>query len=70
MTTSAPDRLATESYNNLMPLETRPFKMIDAFPVTITIDEDRILNIVSIDLAKQEPSAEYAERQLVYTPEE
>lgn len=53
-----------------MPPKTEPFKIIEVSPMKITINEDRIRITVSIEEAALAPLARYAERQLVFTPDE
>lgn len=64
--TSAPERLATDSYSKLMPPETVPFKILKLSPTTVTIDEDGVRNSISINQATLAPSAKFAERQFIY----
>lgn len=49
---------------------TERFEVIEVFPTTLRIDEDRIQNSVSIHRATLEPLAKYPERQLLHTPYE
>lgn len=68
MTTSTADRMMTESYSKLMPPKTRRFKIIEVSPTPIRIEEDGVWATVSIDQATLSPSAKYALRRLLYTP--
>lgn len=70
MTTSAAERLATQSYNKLIPPKTEPFKVIELSPRIITTDEDGTRNTVSIDGATLVSPAKFADRQIVYMPEQ
>lgn len=51
-----------------MPFKAGPFMVIKVSLATITIEEDGIPNSVSIGRATRAPSAKFAERQNVYTP--
>lgn len=68
MTTSDVERLATESYNQLRPSGRGQFREIEVSPTTITINENKIQNIIPIDAATLAPPARFAERQIVDTP--
>lgn len=70
MTTYAAGHLAKESYSKLKSAKTGPFKVIEASPTTIKMDEDGARNTVSINGDTLAPSAKYAERKLIYMPHE
>lgn len=66
MTTFSPQSLATESYSLLISPKTGYLKEIKAAQTKIRIEEEGILNTVSMYRATLVPSAKFAKRQLVY----
>lgn len=55
--TSAAERLATGSYCKLVSQKLGPFRIVENWPSTATIDEDGILKTVSIDRKTLAPTS-------------
>lgn len=70
MTTSSAQRLAIELHKELTASKAGSFMVIEVSPMTITTVENRMQNIVSIDLATLAPSVRFAKRQNAYMPNE
>lgn len=70
ITTSVAQRLATETYNKVMPPNTERFKIIEVSRMTITIIEDGIPNTIAIYRDTLAAREKLTDRQLIYTPDE
>lgn len=70
MTTSAAERLETDSYSMLMHRKTGRFKEIKVSLAKISIDDEGIRSTLSIYQVTLAPSARFSKQQLIYKPEE
>lgn len=71
MTTSAAQRLATESYSNLLSVKAGPFHVIEVKTATLVVAEDDLQNTVFLDkaLVAPEPDKTPTENTTTHTEE-